>query len=432
MRASVFNYVVDAIDANPILYNVLNDSFVSLEAKEHKCFQTGLINELSEECIAELYENGFLVDDNVDEREFLKYQFERTRYATDTFAITIAPTLNCNFACAYCYETPRHGDMTDRDFALVLDFIHENYERSPFKKLQVNWYGGEPMLCIEKIAGWSKSLFGFSDDRNIEYTSHMITNGSLVTEENVHLLNESRIGNVQVTIDGWRNEHDKRRPARDGKPKFDSIVLAVELMAKAGIEVSCRMNADANNVEDYRKLADFFKDTRNVYVHVGHLRDYQELPEETYRCFDCKGFSEIEFEIFKDSGYTIEDLSNIFSKRRMFCGACTENSYVIDEQCNVYKCWNDIGDDERVVFNLHVPKEERRVDYEALCRYMTWNPFDDDACGTCIWMPICGGGCVFEKDKLGKAFCYPPVYTVDKYLNLYLKEVCGDESDQKS
>lgn len=432
MKTSKFNYIIKKPNTDSIVYNTLNNSFVSLLNEELECLTTGKFDLLPQEVVGSLYDNGFLIDETMDETEFLKYQFDRTRYATETFAVTIAPTLNCNFACEYCYESPRPGVLDDAGFGLIMDFIRSAYDRAPFKRLQVNWYGGEPMLCVQSIARWSKGLLRFSESHAVKYVSHIITNGSLVTEKNVALLEGSKISNAQVTIDGWGDMHDKRRPSRDGKPKFDLILSAVELMAKHGIEVSIRVNADINNLSDYQKLADYFQGTENVYVHIGHLRDYEALPADIFRCFDCEGFSKAEYEIFEKSGYTIEDMDNIFSKRRMFCGACTENSYVIDDRCNVYKCWNDIGDESQAIFNLHVPEESRDVNYAALCRYMTWNPFEDETCGACAWMPICGGGCVFEKRKLGDPFCYPPVYSVDKYLDLYLKEVREDEDNQES
>lgn len=432
MKPSAFNYVAKGGDGEIVVYNTLNKSFVSLEPHEYEALDTNAVDALGNECVSALYDNGFLVDDHINELDFLKYQFEKTRYSTETLAVTIAPTLDCNFKCAYCYESTRAGMMSDNDFDLVLGFIRTNHVESPFKKLQINWYGGEPMLCIESIVRWSKRLIRFCEEHCIEYASHMITNGSLINAKNISMLKECHIGNVQVTIDGWGQEHDRRRPSKDGECKFDTIVKAVEGMGEADIEVSVRMNVDANNIADYNRLADYFSNKRNVYVHVGHLRDYESLPMEVYSCFGCDEFSRAEFELFEQSGYTIEDLKNVFSTRRVFCGACTENSYVIDEKLNVYKCWNEIGDDECIIFNLREEEESRLVNYAVLCKYMAWNPLEDEVCSACVWMPICGGGCAFESGKLDRRFCYPPVYTIDKYLDLYLKEVIRDESNQES
>lgn len=262
MKTSKFNYIIKKPNTDSIVYNTLNNSFVSLLNEGLECLTTGKFDLLPQEVVGSLYDNGFLIDETMDETEFLKYQFDRTRYATETFAVTIAPTLNCNFACEYCYESPRPGVLDDAGFGLIMDFIRSAYDRAPFKRLQVNWYGGEPMLCIQSIARWSKGLLRFSESHAVKYVSHIITNGSLVTEKNVALLEGSKISNAQVTIDGWGDMHDKRRPSRDGKPKFDLILSAVELMAKHGIEVSIRVNADISKFLIIRNLLTTFKELK--------------------------------------------------------------------------------------------------------------------------------------------------------------------------
>lgn len=431
MKPSEFNYELHLDDGATIIYNILNRSFIEACTGDFERLQNDWSSFARDE-IAMLSENGFLVEDDYDERAFLSYQFDRTRFAHDTFAITIAPTLNCNFACPYCYESARAGKLQDPGFEAIMRFITENYENAPFKKLQVNWYGGEPMLCITDIAKWSSRLHDFCEIHKVDYCSHMITNGSLIDEDNVMLIVNSDISDVQVTLDGWGDRHDVRRPARNGERQFAKIVAAVKLMAAKGIKVSCRMNVDATNIVDYDKLASLFEDTENVYVHVGHLRDYEALDGAEFRCFSCSEFSQSEFDLFERSSYSRNDLEYIFSDRRMFCGACSENSYVVDELCNVYKCWNDIGDDSLVIFNLLEGREDRRVNYNALFKYLRWNPFKDANCKKCIWLPMCGGGCVFESEKMGEPFCYPPRYSIDKYLKLYYKEVRKDETGQIS
>ena len=431
MRPSDYNYEFSLDDGTLVVYNTFNRAFIEVDKDELDWLQHDLRN-FSTEDLSLLYENGFVVDDEYDERAFLSYQFDRTRYATESFIITIAPTLNCNFACSYCYENSRAGMLDDKGFEAIVEFIKEQYGEAPFEKMQVNWYGGEPMLCINEIAEWSKRLIVFCEGLGVKYVSHMITNGSLVNRDNISLMVDSKITDVQITLDGWRERHDVRRPAKNGERQFDTIVAAAELMSDAGIEVSCRMNADGNNIGDYDKLVSHFNGRGNVHVHIGHLRDYEPLDPKEFECFSCAAFSLSEFDLFKRSDYSLVDLENIFSNRRVFCGACAENSYVIDERCNVYKCWNDIGKDEAVIFNLLEDPELRKVNYAALLSYLGWSPFSDDHCSTCVWMPICGGGCASEARILGVPFCYPPVYSIDEYLKLYFKEVNCDETCQES
>ena len=431
MKASRYNHCFQSSEGN-VVFNSLSKSFVEMSESDYKALEGEDWGHFDKDELSMLYSNGFAVDDSFDERAFLSYQLDRSRYSTELFSLTIAPTLSCNFACPYCYESPRSGFLDEDGLNAILEFVEDNYRLNRFRKMQVNWYGGEPMLCISRIADWSAKFISFCEKHEVDYLSHMITNGSLVNEGNISLIKASRITNVQVTIDGWADRHDRRRPARNGEPQFATILSAIELLAENGIEVSCRMNVDENNISDYERVAERFSGCQNVYVHVGHLRDYEPLDQEEFNCFSCSSFSAAELEIFKSSGYTLEDFKNIFSNRRLFCGACTENSYVVDERCNVYKCWNDIGNSDAVIFNLLEDAETRRVNYGPLLKYMKWDPFADSSCSRCKWMPICGGGCVFETAILGEPFCYPPVYSIDDYLSLYYEEVKRNEAGQES
>src|SRR5437763_8998335 len=61
------------------------------------------------ETIDSLVENGFIVDDRETEQGALKKYFADMREDTDQLRITILTTLQCNFACDYCFQGD-HGD----------------------------------------------------------------------------------------------------------------------------------------------------------------------------------------------------------------------------------------------------------------------------------------------------------------------------------
>ena len=142
------------------------------------------------------------------------------------------------------------------------------------------------MLCIDKIVEWSVKLRDFSKRHGVEYGSHMITNGSLIDETNAEKIVECGTTNVQITIDGWGDRHDIRRPARDGSKRFNDVLMAARYLYDRGVEVSCRMNIDENNLIDYYRLSDYFSNRENVYVHVGHLRDYEPIDPVSYTNLD--------------------------------------------------------------------------------------------------------------------------------------------------
>lgn len=428
MKQSLFNLVVP-IENDYLLYNTLYKGILKLD-KTHLNYLESFEGQNKKTIAPELEDvfqcfcdNNFLIDDDSDELAMLQYEYNKNAYDHTILTLTIAPTLLCNFKCAYCYETPQKGIFTEREIDAVIDFALDKYQNDNYKKLKVNWYGGEPMLAIEQIKAISHRLIDFCNKNNIEYSANMVSNGSLIDEEKANLLKELNITTVQITLDGLDEFQDIRRPSRDGKKMVDKIIAGMKYMDNLGITVSCRVNVDRKNIGEYYKIAEYFKDYPNINVHVGHLRDYHELPQEDFDCYTLEEFGQMEHRAFMESEYTLEDLENILSCKKVFCGAYTENNYVIDQHCNVYKCWNDIGNEDKIIFNLCESKEERTVCFKPLVEYICYNPFEDEECSKCNLLPLCVGGCFFERNIVKSPFCYSTKFGINDYILKYYEEV---------
>ena len=65
--------------------------------------------------------------------------------------LTIAPTQDCNFQCVYCYEKDqlRHQvvDAGTRD--KILEYVTKLAPH--IRRLNICWYGGEPLLAQDTI-----------------------------------------------------------------------------------------------------------------------------------------------------------------------------------------------------------------------------------------------------------------------------------------
>ncbi len=61
------------------------------------------------ETIDSLVENGFIVESREDEQQALTNYFTAMREDTEQLRVTLLTTLQCNFACDYCFQGD-HGD----------------------------------------------------------------------------------------------------------------------------------------------------------------------------------------------------------------------------------------------------------------------------------------------------------------------------------
>ncbi|MBR3049871.1 MAG: hypothetical protein IKG61_00285, partial [Selenomonadaceae bacterium] len=80
--------------------------------------------------IADMKSSGCLVEDGVDELERLEFYRNLSKYDMTNFGLTIAPTLDCNFRCKYCFETHPKGKMTSETQAALVKFVESRLERA--------------------------------------------------------------------------------------------------------------------------------------------------------------------------------------------------------------------------------------------------------------------------------------------------------------
>ena len=74
----------------------------------------------------------------------------------------------------------------------------------------------------------------------------------------------------------------------------------------------------------------------------------------------------------------------------------SQHIIVIGPNGEIYKCWNDVGNEERIVGYLN----GKITNEQLLIRYLNGaDPFDDEECQKCILLPICGGGCPYIRLK---------------------------------
>lgn len=98
MKSSNYNTFIKQ-DVEWIAHNGLTNALAVLSNKEMSDFNlyinTG--NGLTIEQINEFKENGFLIDDNFNEIEFIRYNMYKDRFDKSALSLVIAPTSNCNF-----------------------------------------------------------------------------------------------------------------------------------------------------------------------------------------------------------------------------------------------------------------------------------------------------------------------------------------------
>ncbi|MEW6456917.1 MAG: radical SAM protein [Acidobacteriota bacterium] len=158
--------------------------------------------------------------------------------------IQILPTLGCNFQCIYCYKSSQSNTrfMSKEVMDAIVTYVKKTIKPTT-KHLSVSWYGGEPLLAMKQIEYLSSSFIDICNKNNInEYFSHITTNGYLLTRKNLNTLLKFKINNLQVTIDGPEDIHNKRRVLKNGTGTYKRILTNLKYAISRNINITFRIN----------------------------------------------------------------------------------------------------------------------------------------------------------------------------------------------
>src|SRR5688572_2591079 len=110
MQPSMFNVQVPVKDTGDVfLMNTLSDAQLLVSSDVSQLLdrvargESGFDGE-ERDTIDTLIENGFVVESREDERAVLGEYFTNLRDDTEQMKVTVLTTLQCNFACDYCFQ----------------------------------------------------------------------------------------------------------------------------------------------------------------------------------------------------------------------------------------------------------------------------------------------------------------------------------------
>ena len=225
----------------------------------------GSLSATEREALSTLAEHGFIVSDREAERSHIARWFRDLRESGNQLSVTVLTTLQCNFACDYCFQGD-HGDynkfaakMTLETAARVAEWTEERLDAVKPESFTLTLFGGEPLLNLPVAYYLAERLWHASRARGVRMLVNMITNGLLLTPEVVDRLAPYGLNAVKVTLDGDHDTHNRMRPLRGGQGTFDKIIENVRKVA-GKVRVSIGGNFDESSVDSYPALLDFLRE----------------------------------------------------------------------------------------------------------------------------------------------------------------------------
>jgi len=164
--------------------------------------------------------------------------------------LVLLPTEGCNLRCVYCYQG-HPGGLMPTEVRSGVKRLMERLVEDGRRWLHLEWYGGEPLagwVVVEELASHARQLV---DDRGIDVSMSMTTNATLLDEEKVAALLEWGCSDYQITLDGPRDWHDRRRTTASQTGSFDRAWRGLQLLrdTDSPFRAVVRLGFDRDNLQ---------------------------------------------------------------------------------------------------------------------------------------------------------------------------------------
>jgi uncharacterized protein len=190
MQPSMFNLRVPLEARDEIfLMNTLTDAqlVVSrdvadlLDRAANQLFVGWTPSDEEREALALLTENGFLVENRDADRARLDRYLTEVKSDSAELNITLLTTLQCNFACDYCFQGD-HGDynlnadkMSMETAERVAVWFERELDRVRPERFVLTFFGGEPLLNLPVMYLLAERARRAADARGVTLFTNIIT-----------------------------------------------------------------------------------------------------------------------------------------------------------------------------------------------------------------------------------------------------------------
>ena len=311
--------------------------------------------------------------------------------------LTIAPTMECNFKCFYCFETEKpKGKMSIETMDSIIKYILSSKQ---LEKLYLTWFGGEPLMALDEMTAFYNKL---SRVYHKKFASNIITTGYYLDRHAIAVLRKINVNSVQITLDGNRENHNKIKRTPECPDVFNKVLENIDILTSSApeIDVSFRINLTKQNLGDFHELFIYLEQRykgKRVVIAPAFVRDRTNFSHDNSYCVNREE--------------VVSFVLDLWNKERIYspwldypsssCNECAirdKMSISFDSEGYAYKCWETIGNRKHAIGKLGEDGIIKDVNITLLNRQLYGaDCFDDEECRECPYLPICHGGCPMER-----------------------------------
>lgn len=413
------------------------------EKRDDANFENHVISLLNRDTRASFLESGHLTESSSEE--------ERVAVTTIAGAMhdhlvkkahfMIVPNLDCNYRCTYCFERPLQNALKSNKSGISHVrgnvVMQENRVDGLFRAIeqiqtangqgsggQIILYGGEPLDA--KNADVVHRIVARGREKGHFFAA--ITNGHDL-EHFTDCIGAGGIEQIQISVDGLKDTHDKRRIFVGKESSFDKVTKNIDLVLETcpqPFQVQLRVHVDPKNVDEFSQLIDFFGERgwldRDDVVIYGNTVYNKDADGKVVVDMDNSEIATVLGEIAErhtniytsaPAVHASNALAPVFHEGKRFelkgtyCAANTGN-YIFAADGGIYACWESVGK-ECSKIGTYAPDGAMTFKDKAVERWFGRSIETLPTCQKCPYALVCGGGCAqyaeYESGTLYESYC---------------------------
>jgi uncharacterized protein len=396
MKYSQFNSIV-TFDGRHHLYNSFTQKFIVIDTTLKDMLEAAVVEgidgleEFHPDFYSYLKSEEYIITNDTDEVQKVKDLSKSVDENANSFLLTINPTMNCNFKCWYCYETHiKKSAVTPEMIDKIGVFMEKTAKRPGMQYFSLAFFGGEPLLYFKRdVVPMIVKMQQVCVENRIDYSIGFTTNGYLVDDHFINFFKSNNmIPSLQITLDGFKEEHDKVRFVNASKGSYDEIIANVKNLLLNEFPVRLRINYTSENLPNSYKIASEFHDIPKEILEKYLVMDLHRVWQDSKNDDIIVAVDKVLDEVKKES-VPVEHMS--LNNVKDSCYADKRNSAVINYNGDLFKC---TARDFTTVKRAGYLSEEGDLVWENdyLERRMNAK-FKNKPCLSCRLLPLCNGGC---------------------------------------
>lgn len=425
MKTSKYNYYIPYGDKHIFFNGITKRFFLVSESNKDKFIDiiehpdNNIYQEKYSPFIERMKKEGFIHEDDVEEKTLIKKLFEQQR-CPDMYMLMILPTYQCNLRCWYCIQEHQNVNLTGEMVCRIKKHIQKYLLQTGLKKFRLSWFGGEPLLAYDKLTDLTAFAQTFCKKHGIEFFCDITTNSLLLTPERIKHLGEIGVKTFQITIDGCREKHNQVKQNKKHST-FDKAIDNVLGIIDTIPNSSCilRINYSEKTLEPQKIINDV-----NSLIPQEYRKNIRVTPCKIWQVDDSLIHKEKVNELHR---LVKKDAYNINTASNSICYVDYKHFNCIFPNGTIDKCENEPLEETKGTLT-----ESGDITWNAKNEFETHHVLSaSSVCLNCKHLPYCTGPCPFKRNKMikdfGKIVCQ--YADAEKSIKEQIINYCEENSD---